>query len=804
MLSARFVGLGTGLLALVFSILVYQYYFLFPLADFIAEREMSLLIMATSAAIFVMSLTTARRNTAEALRLGEQRYLALFRNMTEGVAYLEVVLNNDKLQDCLYLDVNAAWESLIGLRDLVGRRMSDTFPGKREFNADLFWHIQSVALTGIPERFEVHSAAFGKWLAVALYRASLEHVIVVLDDITVRKQALESLRQSEFSLAEAQRVAKVGNWEFDIDSKIVRWSDELCRIFEFSPADPYSAFESFLLKVYPEDRERVTAACDVAGKSGDSFTIEYRIVTQLGALKHIRAFGHAVKDSAGRILGLFGVAQDITEYKNAEIAMRRIASEMQMISAQKEAHLQLVIDTIPAMAWSATAEGGLDFVNQRWLEYSGLSREEALQKSDDVIHPEDRHGVTQAWTAAMASGHSFEKEIRLRDASGEYRWFLVRTVPLRDEQGRIAKWYGTSTDIEDHRRAEEALRESEEKFRQIAENIREVFWMATPPIDKLLYISPAYETIWERPLEALSTAPRSFLDVIHDGDRERVLRLRDGTTNKPFELEYRIVRPDGSTRWIRDRAFPIRNSAGEIYRIAGVADDITERKHAELAVQNAAVELEALSRRLVDLQESERMQLASELHDRVGQTLTALNINLKIIANAVLPHVAEEVRLRLADAQALLESAMEVIGNVMAELHPPMLEDQGLLSALRWYANQFAARAEIAVVVRGLDSGERLEGKIEIALFRIAQEALNNVVKHARANHVEITVSKGPLESVMTVQDDGIGLDACPSRGSRPAFGMITMRERSLAVGGALEVKTIRGSGACVTVRVPA
>jgi two-component system sensor histidine kinase UhpB len=222
------------------------------------------------------------------------------------------------------------------------------------------------------------------------------------------------------------------------------------------------------------------------------------------------------------------------------------------------------------------------------------------------------------------------------------------------------------------------------------------------------------------------------------------------------------------------------------------------------ALRDAASELEALSRRLVELQEFERKELARELHDRVGQSLTALNINLNIIGSALPSQASDELRARLADSEALLESTTAVIGNVMAELHPPMLDDQGLMLALEWYARQFSARTGISVTVRGLDSSQRPAPKMEIALFRIAQEALNNVAKHAEAGQVEITLSRVDREYVMTVQDDGIGFDAAEERaGRRPALGMITMRERSLAVGGRLEVRTLARGGARVTVRVP-
>ena len=621
-----------------------------------------------------------------------------------------------------------------------------------------------------------------------------------------------------------------------------------------------------------------------------------------------------------------------TQMARVAIEAKGKEEEIQALSRQNEDRLRLVIDTIPTMAWSVRPDGTVDFVNQRWLEYTGLSSEGALEEATHTVHPEDLPRVMEKWSVDMAAGEPYVGEVRLRRADGEYRWFLVRTVPLRDEQGNIVKWYGTSTDIEDRKRAEDALRESEEKFRQFADNVRTVFWMTTPAMDEQLYVNPAYESIWGRSLQSLRQKPRSFLDAIHPEDRERAVGIIEGQRQREFEVEYRIVRPDGSVRWIRDRGFPVKDASGKVYRVAGVAEDITERKRVEMALQknehllsetqvlgrtgswehnlvtgeiantegnlrlffgddhskgvrfedfagvvhqddreyvsarhaqllaeggtsdieyrvvwpdgsvhvlfgratvvrdaagrplrvygtnvditerkraenalrDSGVQLQALSRRLVELQESERKELARELHDRVGQSLTALKINIDILQPALASQGNAEVLARVADSAALLESTMDTIENVMSELRPPMLDDHGLAAALDWHARNFSRRTGIAVAVRANEAAGRAALQVEIALFRIAQEALNNVAKHARARRVEIELDHANGECVMSVEDDGIGFDGVEDASDKPkpGLGMVTMRERAQAVGGHFEVQALPGRGTLLTVRV--
>jgi signal transduction histidine kinase len=217
-------------------------------------------------------------------------------------------------------------------------------------------------------------------------------------------------------------------------------------------------------------------------------------------------------------------------------------------------------------------------------------------------------------------------------------------------------------------------------------------------------------------------------------------------------------------------------------------------------------QLQALSRRLVDVQESERRQFSRELHDRIGQNLTALSINLDIMKSQMGENGNSALRTRLDDAAALLESTAGSIENVISELRPPMLDDYGLLPALQWYGNEFWRRTGIRVSVEGDEQMARVPQSTEIALFRIVQEALNNVAKHAHAQHVEIALTRQGSEVVLTVSDDGMGFEAAPamaSRRRRPGLGMVTMRERTQAVGGHFEIGPAPERGARVMVTVP-
>jgi PAS domain S-box-containing protein len=345
------------------------------------------------------------------------------------------------------------------------------------------------------------------------------------------------------------------------------------------------------------------------------------------------------------------------EALRSESAERKLAVET---VTRAEGRIRLVIDTIPAMAWSLRPDGMVDFVNQRWRDYTGLSFGEAIEQPNGIVHPEDIPRVMERWLKDMTAKSSSEDEMRLRSADGEYRWFLVRTMPLLDGQGKIVKWYGTGTDIEDRKRAGKELEEANEQLR-------------------------------------------------------------------------------------------------------------------------------FLSRRLFQIQEEERRHLARELHDEIGQTLTAAKINLKIIA----PNVPAAAAGRLEDSMELLDGLLGQVRRLSLDLHSPVLDELGLVPALRLLVDHQAQRAGLRGIFTTNVEALVVEPAIQTACFRVAQEAITNVIRHSGAKTVSIDLRLGPDRLRLSVRDDGGGFDPASidlESAQCSSFGLVSMKERALLVRGGLEV----------------
>jgi Rrf2 family protein len=260
----------------------------------------------------------------------------------------------------------------------------------------------------------------------------------------------------------------------------------------------------------------------------------------------------------------------------------------------------------------------------------------------------------------------------------------------------------------------------------------------------------------------------------------------------------------GERRIVEVIASPLWGPDAACQGIIESVRDITERAQAERALQRYAQRLRALGDRLAQVSEAERQQLARELHDQVGRNLTALGINLNIIRTQVRADLFPAGYARLEDSISLVEQTTEQIRDVMAELRPPVLDDYGLLAALHWYAEQFAARTGIRVTVEGEEPSERVDPAVENALFRIAQEALNNVAKHAQASTVTLSLEIEDDLLCLVVRDDGVGFDSLQvaERAVERGWGLFTMSERAEAVGGHCSIESFPGRGTQVTVEV--
>ena len=477
-----------------------------------------------------------------------------------------------------------------------------------------------------------------------------------------------------------------------------------------------------------------------------------------------------------------------------EIAERRRAED----------RLLLVIDTIPAMVFTALPDGSVDFVNRQWLEYLGLSLEDVLGWGwGPTIHPEDRTRSIDHWRSTIAAGQAAENELRVRRADGMYRWILGRFVPLHDESGKIVRWYGVSTDIDDRKRAEEALRGSEDRLRLVIDTIPIMAWSLRPDgiVDFLNqrwmdYAGLSLEEYVEEP-----TGP------IHPEDIPRVIeRWREQMLiGEGYEQEMRLRRADGKYRWFLVRTVPLRDEQGNLVKWYGVSIDIEDRKRAEEQLNSTTAQLRALSASLQSAREEEATRIAREIHDELGGALTSLKWDLESLDRVISESRDSQLKVLRGKIEGMLrlsETTISAVRRISSELRPSVLDDLGLAEAIEWQTRQVQDRTGIIAQFDCRLENVHLNQEQSTAIFRIFQEALTNVLRHAQATRVEIVMKEEPGEFVLTVSDNGRGITE-DDKSRLQSLGLLGMRERADLIGAEIDVAGVEAQGTVVTVRVP-
>jgi PAS domain S-box-containing protein len=359
-------------------------------------------------------------------------------------------------------------------------------------------------------------------------------------------------------------------------------------------------------------------------------------------------------------------------------------------------------------------------------------------------------------------------------------------------------------DISARKKAEEELHMREQEIRTITDNVPAL----VSYVDKEGYyrfVNKQYNEWFGIPkTEILGKHYREILGKAAQGRIKG--HIKKTLSGKQVSYEEELPYKHGGTRWVTADYVPDVNNQGDVDGFFALVTDITDRKKAVEALEQHKQELQHLSFHLIHAQEEERQKISQELHDELGQMLTALSINLSFIDKLITKEYDPQIRERLEDSIQLVDSMSDHLNEMILDLHPSMLDDLGLIPTLRWYVKRFEDRTQIKVNLRVKHSKQQQTKDIETVLYRIIQEALTNTAKHAQAENAQISINQRKASLKVTIQDDGQGFDAekvsslpVHERGS----GLTGMRERLLTVNGKLDISSKKGKGVRLEIIIP-
>jgi PAS domain S-box-containing protein len=377
----------------------------------------------------------------------------------------------------------------------------------------------------------------------------------------------------------------------------------------------------------------------------------------------------------------------------------------------------------------------------------------------------------------------------------------VVITALIDEAGHRRGFSKVTRDITERRRAEEKLRESEEHLAEAQRISHTGSWTWNVSSGELSWSQEHFRLFGLDPALVKPTEENTQR-LIHPEDLPYVHQVLDRAVRQgsDFESDYRIVRSDGSIRYLRRIGYPVFNKSGDL-TFVGTVMDVTDRKQAEMAALRYQQELQMLTARLIEAQETESKYLARELHDDFSQNLSVLGIDIAALAHAP-PQSSEALAGRLLNFTEVISTLAKDIHRISRQLHPAILDDLGLAAALRNECIAFSEKYGVPAEFVSTHVPPDLTDAVSLCLYRVAQESLRNVGKHARATGVRVNLTGSPDELFLTIEDLGDGFDLETIKGRR-GLGLVSMEERVRLVKGKLSIQSQPGKGTCVEVRVP-
>lgn len=754
----------------------------------------SLNTLATVGLITLLT-TVAARQVQATVTHAEQ---ALRENEMIFAAFLEhspvYVFFKDNAARSLRLSRN--YEQLLGqpIPNLLGKTMAELFPSElaHRMVADDLRILNRGELISVEEELKGRIYETTKF---PIFKEGQPYLLAGFTvDITERKLAEAAVRESEARYRRLVEGAPDVVYTFSSKRGGIYYSPRVQQVLGYSVEHLYAHPFFWNESIHPDDQGRIR---EVVSKFevGKSFEVEYRIRDAQGRWRwlHDRSIGRQMGEGGEEEVLIEGIATDITERKQAEDALR-----------VSEARFRAVAETATDAIITVDQHGAIAHWNSAAEKMFGYAANEVLGQPVALIMPAHyRRQHDRMLQQAVATG-----QLKISGAPRELigRAYDGHEFPI---ELSLAQWQTQSQlfftaivrDITHRKHLETTLRDSEHKHRTLLDHIpQRIFYKDRASVYIALNRACA-EDYGCRPEDIVGKTDAAFfspaLAQAHYVSEQRVM------AQGIMEEQDEPYSAHGKNLMVHSIKAPIRDETNAVVGLMGIFWDVTERLRVEAEIREARDKLEvtaqrmqALAQRLVEVQEAERRELSRELHDRIGQNLTGLNINLSLIQSQLPPETTAPVQQRLKDSTKLVEETIERIRDVMGELRPAVLDDYGLPAALRWHIERLEAQTGLVsqIVLKG-HPATRLPAPVESALFRIAQEALHNVVKHAQAQHVTITLDLHPVRLV--IRDDGRGVDTLSGSG----WGLSIMNERAESIGARFEISSSPG-GTSVTVEV--
>jgi PAS domain S-box-containing protein len=719
------------------------------------------------------------------------QYSALTSNALDGFVIVG--------RDGHILDANAAYAEMTGFSRAELQTMTMMALDPDEAPDAAARHRSDIIAKGSERFMARHRCKDGRIIEIevsATFVPESACIASFVRDVTASQQAQVALRESEERFHTLAELCPAGIYLTNARGECIytnqRWCDMAGMTYD------QAAGQGWIQGLHADDRSRVAAAWEHMIESKGKWGLEYRFKRPDGRISWVLGVATASHNEHGELTGYIGANVDIGDLKQAEEALR-----------ERDLFNRTVLDSLTANIAVLDANGDILATNRNWdlfaqqngaSEKAGafiganyLSECRRAAASGDESARQALYGLTAIFAGETTS---FSLEYPC-DSPDQKRWFVLQATAMQGGNGSVVIVH---EDVSERKRSDEEVRRKTEEIDRFFSLSRDLFCISDHD-GHFITMNPAWEETLHYPRAELMA--HSFLDFVHPSDlaatRQAMAVLAGQQEVSNFVNRYRAK--NGDHHWLEWRAVP----GGAV--VYAAARDITRRKQAEQERERMLAQLRvdqeqlhALSRRILDVQESERRHIARELHDEIGQSLTVL----KMLIERRDLRLDDGLTPRLSDALSMLGQLIATVRDLSLDLRPAMLDDLGLLPALLWFLDRFSAQTHVEVSFHHGDiAGRRFGTIIETAAYRIVQEALTNVALHAAINAATVRVWTSDRILNILVADEGQGFDVRAALATGEASGLAGMQERATLLDGHVTIESTPGGGTQVSAQIP-
>jgi PAS domain S-box-containing protein len=610
-------------------------------------------------------------------------------------------------------------------------------------------------------------------------------VVSVVRDITEQKEYQQQLEKRQERLQRSQKIGQIGDWEYDIVTGKITWSDTMYEIYERDPKSDPPSFEALMEHYHGSSSDNFKQVVQKAIEDKKSYDVDTELTTRNGNQKYIRAIGIPIEDETGETTKLLGIAQDITERKKSQRELE-----------ERKEFIETTLENLPiGVAVNRIDDGQVTLMNKQFSDIYGWPQEILTDVDSFFEHvyqdEEYRAQIRERVMEDMQSGDPERmqwKRIPITTQEGEQKVVNNRAIPLYDQNLMIS----TVIDVTKQHELEQELKLQNRKLEEAQEIAQMGYWEYDIESDEAPKWSENLYRIYGLDPDEYEATIESFLKMVHPDDEPDFDEfVKEVIESKSKSDTFRLTKPNGQTGYYHSRNELITDNEGHPSKILGIVHDITEIKRLEEKVIQSVIEAE----------DRERKRIASELHDGLGQYLVAANMNFQSVENNLEP-LSEKRTKQFKTGLSHLKKALSETRNIAYNLMPKAIADYGLLTALENLIQDLRDSTKINVAFNYNFDELKLSEQGEINIYRILQEIISNAVRHSECSNISVILRKVEGNLKLMVKDDGKGAELDHAH-DQQGLGLRSIKTRVNSLNGDLNIKSKPGEGMEISITIP-